>query len=329
MIELLFLSLDQNIAVSRSKPITLDDIFTLLSSAFLRGPSRFHKGSSSVSREVRAGITYVYLEFFTHLGSDWLVAHSYTMLSHCLSLLTSPRSTSTPSEAAFTRLCLGGHLLPRLLRRHFSETAQVAVARNLIVLLSTRMRKRTNQPQQGQSQLRGFAKSLRSVSSSEQLDEQATGSSNGGGTGEGGEEGNGGAGTVGASSGASGGNADDPNYLICCLDVLTEVIRWLDSSVAPILSPPSNLVDTLFDACLSHTSLGVRVAAAAVLRQLAIALPSQRVPLMNRCMSVLGSVTSADSISGHSLALGGLVAGSRLGELGIPCAKGKAFVPVY
>lgn len=94
--------------------------------------------------------------------------------------------------------------------------------------------------------------------------------------------------------------------------------------LAPILSSPPNLVDTLFDACLCNTSLGVRVAAAAVLRQLAIAVPSQRVPLMDRCMGVLSSAASADSISGHSLALGGLVAGSRLGELGIPCAKGKA-----
>lgn len=311
---------NQNLTASRNKPTTLDDIFTLLSSAFLRGPSRFHKGSNSVSREVRAGITYVYLEFFTHMGSDWLVTHSYTILSHCLSLLTSPRTASTPSEAAFTRLCVGGHLLPRLLRRHFSEAAQIAVARHLLALLSTRMRKRTNQPQQGQSQLRGLGKGLRPVRSAEQLDGQTTGSPNRSGSGGGSEDGNGGAGNI----GGSGGGADDANYLICCLDVLTEVIRWLDSSVAPILSSPSNLVDTLFDAFLCHTSLGVRVAAAAVLRQLAIALPSQRVPLMDRCMGALSSAASADSISGHSLALGGLVAGSRLGELGIPCAKGRA-----
>ncbi|KAL5112037.1 HEAT repeat-containing protein 5B [Taenia crassiceps] len=315
---------NQNLTVGRNKPTTLDDIFTLLSSAFLRGPSRFHKGSNGVSREVRAGITYVYLEFLTNLGSDWLVAHSYTMLSHCLSLLTSPRTTSTPSEAAFTRLCLGGYLLPRLLRRHFSEAAQVAVARHLLVLFSMRIRKRKNPSQQGQTQLRGLGKGLRPVSSAEQLDEQTTGSPIGSGSGGGSEDGSGGASTGGGSGGSSGGGADDPNYLICCLDVLTEVIRWLDSSVAPILSSPSNLVDTLFEACLCNTYLGVRVAAAAVLRQLAIALPSQRVPLMDRCMGVLSSAASADSISGHSLALGGLVAGSQLGELGIPCAKGKA-----
>ena len=96
-------------------------------------------------------------------------------------------------------------------------------------------------------------------------------------------------------------------------------------------------MDTLFDFCLCHTSLGVRVATAAVLRQLAIALPSQRVPLIDRCMNALAvasnvgttatgtaATASAESISGYSLALGGLVAGCRLGDLGIPCAKGKA-----
>lgn len=72
------------------------------------------------------------------------------------------------------------------------------------------------------------------------------------------------------------------------------------------------------------------MSAAAVLRQLAIALPSQRVPLMERCMGVLNDTATAAStvspeiISGHSMALGGLVAGILLSDLGIPCAKGKA-----
>lgn len=98
--------------------------------------------------------------------------------------------------------------------------------------------------------------------------------------------------------------------------------------LAPILSP--TILDTLFDVCLCHPALGVRVSAAAVLRQLAIALPSQRVPLMDRCMTTLNDTSassasvSPEAISGYSLALGGLVAGALLSDLGIPCAKGKA-----
>ncbi len=88
-------------------------------------------------------------------------------------------------------------------------------------------------------------------------------------------------------------------------------------------------MDVIFDVCLPHAALAVRVTAAAVLRQLAIALPGQRVPLMDRCMATLStavtqSTSPPETLSGYSLALGGLLAGVRMGDLGIPSAKGKA-----
>nr|CDS27095.1 HEAT repeat containing protein 5B [Hymenolepis microstoma] len=312
---------------SRSKPVSLDDVFTLLSSAFIRGPGRFHKGPSGVSREVRAGINYAYIEFFDRMGSEWLVTHSQTVITHCLSLLIPPprnalstasASSITPSEAAFTRLCVGGHLLPCVLRRYFSEAAQIAMIPYLLHLISMRQQRKGKQSSSGlRSQLSGLGRGLRSVGSTGQLSDasQSTGSQQNDEI------------TVGSSS--PGVIPDDPNYLVCCLDVLTEVIRWLDSTVAPILSSPT-ILDTLFDVCLSHPALAVRVSAAAALRQLAIALPSQRVPLMDRCMTTLSDTSasptsiSAETISGYSLALGGLVAGASLSDLGIPCSKGKA-----
>lgn len=163
------------------------------------------------------------------MGSDWLVTHSQTVISHCLSLLLPPprnalsttsASSITPSEAAFTRLCVGGYLLPRLLRRHFSEAAQIAVARYLLHLISMRQQHKDKTSNSGlKSQLSGLGRGLRSVGStgqlsdaiqstqSQQSDESITGSS------------------------SPGVVPDDPNYLICCLDVLTEVIRWLDSTI--------------------------------------------------------------------------------------------------
>ncbi|VDO01133.1 unnamed protein product [Rodentolepis nana] len=318
---------DQITSGSRNKPISLDDVFALLSSAFIRGPGRFHKSTSGVSREIRAGINYAYIEFFNRMGSEWLVTHSQTVITHCLSLLIPPprnalstasASSITPSEAAFTRLCVGGHLLPCLLRRHFSEAAQIAVIPHLLNLILMRQQRKGKQSSSGlRSQLSGLGRGLRSVSSAGQLSDasQSTGNQQN-------DES-----TVGSSS--PGVISDDPNYLVCCLDVLTEVIRWLDSTVAPILSSPT-ILDTLFDVCLCHPALGVRVSAAAALRQLAIALPSQRVPLMDRCMTTLSDTSasptpiSAETISGYSLALGGLVAGASLSDLGIPCSKGKA-----
>ncbi|VDD83197.1 unnamed protein product [Mesocestoides corti] len=293
-------------SAQRGKSVNLDDVLALLSSAFLRGPGRFHKGATAsdmlkgtniVSREVRAGISYAYVEFFSNMGSDWLVANSMTVISHCLSLLANPRSTQTPNEANFTRSCVGSYILSSLFRRHFSEAAQIAAARHLVRLIASRRR--------GQN---GAGRSLRASQSTGQLEQEAD--------------------SAGTSEDVVVG--DDPHYLVCCLDALTELIRWLDSTVAPLVLPPSDLVDAVFDVCLPHSALVVRVSAAAVLRQLAIALPGHRVPLMDRCMTTLSTIgtsqstCSPETISGYSLALGGLVAGSRLGDLGIPYAKGKA-----
>lgn len=55
-------------AAGRAKVYSVDDVLAILSSGFLRGPGRFHKGASAsnmikgtgtVSREVRAGMSYV------------------------------------------------------------------------------------------------------------------------------------------------------------------------------------------------------------------------------------------------------------------------------
>lgn len=88
-------------------------------------------------------------------------------------------------------------------------------------------------------------------------------------------------------------------------------------------------MEAVFEVCLPHAALTVRVAAAALLRQLATALPGQRVPLMDRCLGTLTAAVSqspisAEAVSGYSLALGGLLASVGLGDLGIPSAKGKA-----
>ena len=116
---------------------------------------------------------------------------------------------------------MAGYLVPRLLRRHFSEAAQIAAAQHISHLISYRLRKRGNQQQgqsQLQSQLRGLGRGLRAVGSTGKLEEQAM---------EGSEEN----GSSSGSSGGGGGGGDDQSYLIGCLDVLAQVIRWLDSCI--------------------------------------------------------------------------------------------------
>ncbi|BHF58151.1 HEAT repeat-containing protein 5B [Sparganum proliferum] len=264
------------------------------------------KVTNAISREVRVGISYAYVEFFTNMGSDWLVDNCHIVISHCLSLLCNPRTTQRPAEAEWARLCVT-YILSTLLRRNFSEAAQIAAARHLVHFISLRSHG-------GPLTTSG----LRSVGSSHVLAEAA-------------------ATTVELSSTTTTAtadlatpartiaNSDDPHYLVCALDQLTQLIGWLDSAVAPLLSAPANLPSVIFDACLPHASLAVRVAAAATIRQLAIALPSQRVPLMDRCITGLQSQsTCPEALLGYSFALAGLVAGVRLGGLGIPRAKAKA-----
>ena len=148
-----------------------------------------------------------------------MIGHSHTVLTHCFSLLAP--TTATPNEAAFTRLCVAGYLVPRLLRRHFSEAAQISAAQHISHLLSVRLRKRGSQPQaqsQLQSQLRGLGRGLRAVGSSGKLEEPSV---------EGNEE----SGSAVSSGGSGSGGGDDQTYLIGCLDVLTQLIRWLDSCI--------------------------------------------------------------------------------------------------
>lgn len=85
------------------------------------------------------------------------------------------------------------------------------------------------------------------------------------------------------------------------------------------------LCDTLCTA-LAHSAAPVRLAAANCLRQLTIALPDQRVPLVERLTGCLQQVqrTHAEAILGYSAALAGILAGSNVGRtVGIPLAQFK------
>uniref|UniRef100_A0A0X3P7M8 HEAT repeat-containing protein 5B n=1 Tax=Schistocephalus solidus TaxID=70667 RepID=A0A0X3P7M8_SCHSO len=300
---------------SRNKLISLEDALNILHSGFVRGLGRFHKGASApgmlkvtnaISREVRVGISYAYVEFFTNMGSDWLVDNSLVVISHCLSLLCNPRTTQRPAEAECARFCVS-YILSTILRRNLSEAAQIAAAHHFVHLISLR---RHGGPV--------FAPGLRSVGSSHVIAEiEATSFELPSTT------------TTAAAELATPARAttssDDPHYLVCALDQLTQLIGWLDSAIAPLLSASVNLPSVIFEVCLPHASLTVRAAAAATIRQLAIALPSQRVLLMDRCINGLQSQsTCPEALLGYSFALAGLVAGVRLGGLGIPRAKAKA-----
>ncbi|CAH8292627.1 unnamed protein product, partial [Schistosoma turkestanicum] len=86
-----------------------------------------------------------------------------------------------------------------------------------------------------------------------------------------------------------------------------------------LLDQPTQLADVLCT-CLSHPIQAVRLAAASCLRQLVIVVPSQRVPLLNRCLHCLQQSHrySAETLLGVTFGITGLLAGVNYSILGLP-----------
>lgn len=75
---------------------------------------------------------------------------------------------------------------------------------------------------------------------------------------------------------------------------------------------------------LIHPSHAARLAASWCLGSIAVALPSQLSPLLDRCMERMEKLkNSPEAISGYSSALAALLGGVYQCPLGIPHIKGK------
>ncbi|KAF6775693.1 hypothetical protein AHF37_05112 [Paragonimus kellicotti] len=79
-----------------------------------------------------------YIEFVVLMGSQWFETNIVTIVSHCISLLENPRAIPTHAEAIFARQCVG-YILGTLFRRLLSEPVQLMAARELIVLVRQRL----------------------------------------------------------------------------------------------------------------------------------------------------------------------------------------------
>lgn len=85
------------------------------------------------------------------------------------------------------------------------------------------------------------------------------------------------------------------------------------------MDQPTQLTDVLCT-CLSHPVQAVRLAAASCLRQLVIVVPSQRIPLLNKCLHCLQQSHrySAETLLGVTFGITGLLAGVNYSILGLP-----------
>uniref|UniRef100_A0A671DTF4 HEAT repeat-containing protein 5A n=1 Tax=Rhinolophus ferrumequinum TaxID=59479 RepID=A0A671DTF4_RHIFE len=118
--------------------VSLEEVLELLGTGFLRGSSGFLrasgdmlKGTSSVSRDVRVGVTQAYVVFVSTLGGAWLEKNFATFLSHVLSLVSQshPKVTQTQIDAVCGRRCVS--FILRATIGSLGEKAQVAAAKDI------------------------------------------------------------------------------------------------------------------------------------------------------------------------------------------------------
>ncbi|XP_076983119.1 HEAT repeat-containing protein 5A isoform X3 [Tamandua tetradactyla] len=121
------------------RKVSLEEVLELLGTGFQRGSSGFLrasgdmlKGTSSVSRDVRVGVTQAYVVFVSTLGGIWLERHFAAFLSHILSLVSQshPKATQTQIDAVCCRRCVS-FILRTAIGGLLGEKAQIAAAKDI------------------------------------------------------------------------------------------------------------------------------------------------------------------------------------------------------
>ncbi|KFP02467.1 HEAT repeat-containing protein 5A [Calypte anna] len=119
--------------------ISLEEVLELLGTGFLRGSCGFLrasgdmlKGTSSVSRDVRVGVTQAYVVFVSTLGAQWLERNFSTFLSHILDLMSQshPKAVQSQMDAIGCRRCVS-FILRATVGGLLGEKAQIAAAKEI------------------------------------------------------------------------------------------------------------------------------------------------------------------------------------------------------
>ncbi|XP_064421043.1 HEAT repeat-containing protein 5A [Latimeria chalumnae] len=120
-----------------TRKISQEEVMDLLATGFLRGGSGFLrasgdmlKGTFSVSKDVRVGVTQAYVVFVSTLGGQWLERNFSTLLAHVLELVSHPKATQTQSDAICCRRCIS-FILRATVGGLLGERAQIAAAKEI------------------------------------------------------------------------------------------------------------------------------------------------------------------------------------------------------
>uniref|UniRef100_A0A8D3C7S6 HEAT repeat-containing protein 5A n=1 Tax=Scophthalmus maximus TaxID=52904 RepID=A0A8D3C7S6_SCOMX len=116
---------------------SLEEAMALLTAGFLRGGAGFLrasgdmlKGTSSVSKDIRIGVTQACVVFVSTLGGSWLEANLPSYLALLMDLASHSRATQIPGDAAVTRRCVS-FILRSSLGSLLGEKAQTNALKQL------------------------------------------------------------------------------------------------------------------------------------------------------------------------------------------------------
>uniref|UniRef100_T1KZX8 HEAT repeat-containing protein 5B n=1 Tax=Tetranychus urticae TaxID=32264 RepID=T1KZX8_TETUR len=289
---------NQPTAVGKNKLATLDEVLNLLALGFLKGgigflkggPKDMIKGGSVVSKETRVGVTHAYVVVVNRLGNHWLEKNMNKYLSHLLELLANPKCSSTHVDAVYARRCIG-FVLRSILGKNLGEKSQAQAVKVLVAIINKHINPGLSTPASNQAEL--------------------------------------------IPGGGNNSTNTKENYsiqdihqiqhvLACALLEIGCILQDLGTSSSSLLTDSSvSVIDTIVS-LLTNSSPTVRLAAAWAIRCVAISLPSQLTPLIERCLERLETVkVSPEIIYGYSFALSALLGSSCQTPLSIPHNKGK------
>ncbi|ERE68133.1 HEAT repeat-containing protein 5B isoform 1 [Cricetulus griseus] len=283
------------------KRATFDEVLELMATGFLRGGSGFLKSGGemlkvggSVNREVRVGVTQAYVVFVTALGGQWLERSFATFLSHVLDLVSHPRATQTHVDAVYSRRCVS-FILRATVGSLLGEKAQIAAAKEICQAIGKQMK----------------AVGLGIESNTLSMQEAVVNDTS--------SENKSGAADIAASQ----------HVMVCALQELGSLVQSLNATASPLIQEASIGLLEIVTSVLLHPSMAARLAAAWCLRCVAVALPFQVTPFLDRCAERLNNLkTSPEAVSGYSFAMAALLGGVHQCPLGIPHAKGKMVVSI-
>ncbi|XP_059157278.1 HEAT repeat-containing protein 5B-like isoform X2 [Physella acuta] len=114
------------------------------------------------------------------------------------------------------------------------------------------------------------------------------------------------------------------HVLVCALHELGCLVLRLGTSASPLVAEPATGIIEPVVSVLIHPSHAARLSASWCLASIAVALPSQLTPLLDRCVERMDKLRSSpEAVAGYSSALAALLGGVYQCPLGIPHSKGK------